>query len=50
MSRYSDAVEAGYDGDDPLTEARQRNFERKNNMLDERDPDYVEPPEEDDDE
>jgi hypothetical protein len=38
--RYQDAVDAGYDGPDPVTERRFRNRILRNNMLDCRDPDH----------
>lgn len=40
MSRYRDAVEAGYDGPSPFEIARERNAIHRNNMLDCRDPDH----------
>lgn len=40
MSRYSDAVEDGYDGPSPFESAREANAIRRNYMLDCRDPDH----------
>lgn len=41
MSRYSEACDAGYDGASPFEERRLAARKRANDMLDPRDPDYV---------
>jgi len=38
--RYSDAVDAGYDGPSPFEERRMAARKRQNDMLDCRDPDH----------
>jgi hypothetical protein len=48
--RFSEAVEAGYDGLSPFEERRLAARRRANDMLDSRDPDYVDYTEENDDE
>ena len=41
MSRYSEACDAGYDGLSPFEERRLAARRMANDMLDPRDPDYV---------
>jgi hypothetical protein len=40
MSRYTDAIDAGYDGPSPFNERRKAAQKRKNDALDCRDPDH----------
>lgn len=46
MSRHEDAIDAGYDGPSPFEERRLAARRRANDMLDDRDPDYIQDDEE----
>lgn len=44
---YDEACDAGYDGPSPFEERRRAAMKRRNDMLDPRDPDYIDMDEED---